>query len=232
MFKQIRSYNYLYSFILAASSITPAFATLRAPEPGYPSGWWKEFSYDGAPQWEILPQDCGPGEVILSKRTELGVFSNFAPTPITLDGVTYASLEGFWQMMKYPENATDPRATFPGIKWPFTREQVGQMTAFEAKHAGDLGSKNMAAMNIDWVTYRGEQLTYRTLKKGRHYELIKQATWAKLNQHPELKALLLKTGTLILKPDHTPEKNSPPEWLYFELYMDIRSQLQRSPMSF
>lgn len=225
-------FKHICTFIVMTCTLTPALATQRAPEPGYPASWWKEFSRDGAPDWEILPQDCGPGEVILSKRTELGVFSNFAATPIKLDGVTYGSLEGFWQMMKYPENATDPRATYPGIKWAFTREQVGQMTAFDAKHAGDLGSKNMAAMNIAWVTYQGEKFTYRTQKKGRHYDLIKQATWAKLNQHPELKTLLLKTGTLILKPDHSPEKNSPPEWLYFELYMDIRSQLQKSPASF
>ena len=222
----------IFTVMLMTCSLSPAWASLKAPEAGYPAEWWKEFPHEGAPDWEILPQECGPGEVILSKRTELGVFSNFAATPITLDGVTYASLEGFWQMMKYPENTNDPRATFPGIKWQFTREQVGKMTAFDAKHAGDLGSKNMAAMHIDWVSYRGEKFTYRTQAKGRHYDLIKAATWAKLNQHPELKVLLLKTGKLLLKPDHSPEFNSPPEWLYFELYMEIRAQLQQSQAQF
>jgi hypothetical protein len=57
-----------------------------------------------SPEWEVLPQEAGPGEVILSKRHELGLLSNFAPTPFTFRGRRYASLEGFWQMMLYPES--------------------------------------------------------------------------------------------------------------------------------
>src|SRR5262245_53677858 len=81
----------------------------------YPAHWWTPVAKAGAPSWEILPQEAGPGEVILSKRHELGLLSNFAPTPFTFRGRRYASLEGFWQMMLYPESAADPRATFPGI---------------------------------------------------------------------------------------------------------------------
>ena len=65
------------------------------------------------PTWEILPQAAGPGEVIVSKRHELGLLSNFAPTPFTFRGQRYASLEGFWQMMLYPDGPDDPRATVP-----------------------------------------------------------------------------------------------------------------------
>lgn len=53
--------------------------------------------------WEILPQAAGPQEVILSKRNELGILSNFAATPFTFHGKRYAIVEGFWQMMLYPE---------------------------------------------------------------------------------------------------------------------------------
>ena len=74
-------------------------------------------SKEGAPEWEILPQEAKPGEVILSKRNELGLLSNFAATPFEFRGKRYASLEGFWQMMKYPEGPDDPRAKFPGIEW-------------------------------------------------------------------------------------------------------------------
>ena len=59
----------------------------------FPAHWWTPVSREGAPQWEILPQEAGPGEVILSKRNELGLLSNFAPTPFTYRGRTYASLE-------------------------------------------------------------------------------------------------------------------------------------------
>ena len=61
----------------------------------YPSRWWAAVPREGAPAWEILPQEAGPGEVILSKRNELGLLSNFAATPFTFRGQRYASLEGF-----------------------------------------------------------------------------------------------------------------------------------------
>src|SRR6187431_1294717 len=113
-------------------------AELLAARTNYPAHWWTPVPTNCAPGWEILPQSAGPGEVILSKRNELGLLSNFAPTPFTFRGQRYASLEGFWQMMKYPEGANDPRTNSPGMTWRYTREQVAQMTAFDAKRAGDL----------------------------------------------------------------------------------------------
>lgn len=222
----LRKFIFVLVALFTVLPDSTAIAGSRVPDAGFPAEWWKEISKVGVPDWEILPQEAGPGEVILSKRTELGVFSNFAATPFEFNGERFASLEGFWQMMKYPENAADVRATFPGMKWEYTRQQVSQMTAFEAKHAGDLGSANMALMKIDWVTYRGEKMAYRSQQPRTHYDLIRQATWAKLNQHPELKALLLKTGDLVLKPDHIQERKAPPEWRYFELYMQMRAQLR------
>jgi predicted NAD-dependent protein-ADP-ribosyltransferase YbiA (DUF1768 family) len=109
---------------------------------------------------------AGPGEVILSKRHELGLLSNFAPTPFKFRGKTYASLEGFWQMMLYPESAADPRMQFPGIVWKHTRDEVAQMTAFVAKDAGTLAEENMAKMKIDWVTFEGKRMPYRSAKPG------------------------------------------------------------------
>ncbi len=79
-------------------------ATLPA-ESRYPSHWWKPVSKEQAASWEVLPQEARPGEVILSKRNELGLLSNFAPTPFTLDGERYASLEGFWQWKRIRRGA-------------------------------------------------------------------------------------------------------------------------------
>src|SRR5436190_74165 len=97
--------------ILATSGLVFALGCASAPagHGSFPSHWWKEISKEGAPSWEILPQEAGPGEVILSKRHELGILSNFAATPFEFRGKHYASLEGFWQMMKYPESPSDPR---------------------------------------------------------------------------------------------------------------------------
>ncbi len=191
----------------------------------YPSEWWAPVDPSTAPAWEILPQAAAEGEVILSKRTELGIFSNFAATPFIFEEKSYASLEGFWQMMKFPDDliSQDPRNSYP---WTLTREAVSQLTGFEAKEAGNEGSKVMKDLGINWVSYKGEQMPYRVLEKARHYDLILAATREKLAQTEGLKELLLKTGTLQLKPDHHQGEDTPPAWKYYEIWMLLRDELQ------
>ncbi len=207
--------------VLVQQSIVPIKRDAR-----YPAHWWTPVSEVGKPDWEILPQDAGPGEVILSKRNELGLLSNFAATPFTYRGKRYASLEGFWQMMLYPEGSKDPRAQSTAVEWKYTRDEVAKMTAFEAKSAGTLAEENMKRMGITWASFEGKRFTYRSMKPGQHYQLILSATWAKVNQNPEVKKVLLSTGNLILKPDHKSEPNAPTEWHYYDLWMKIREQLK------
>ncbi|HVM51338.1 MAG TPA: NADAR family protein [Candidatus Acidoferrum sp.] len=199
----------------------------RQAAPQYPSRWWTAVPREGAPAWEILPQEAGPGEVILSKRNELGLLSNFAATPFTFRGRHYSSLEGFWQMMKYPEGPHDPRATFPGLEWAYTRQQVAQMTGFEAKRAGTLAEENMRKMSIDWVSFEGKRFEYRRAVPGEHYRLIVAATREKVRQNPAVRRVLLATGDLVLKPDHHQEPNAPAAWRYYEILMQIRTELQQ-----
>ena len=52
------------------------------------------------------------------------------------------------------------------------------------------------------------------------------ATWEKVKQNPEVNKVLLSTGDLILKPDHLQEPNAPAAWHYYEILMEIRTQLQ------
>jgi predicted NAD-dependent protein-ADP-ribosyltransferase YbiA (DUF1768 family) len=198
----------------------------RAPAQ-YPRHWWTPAPKEGAPAWEILPQEAGPGEVILSKRNELGLLSNFAATLFTFRGQRYASLEGLWQMMLYPEGTNDPRATFPGVAWKHTRAHVAQMTSFEAKDAGTLAEENMKTMGITWVTFEGKRIEYRPAVPGEHYQLLVAATWEKVRQNPEVKNVLLATGDLILKPDHYQEPNAPAAWRYYEILTTIRAELRK-----
>lgn len=195
---------------------------------GYPARWWTAVPEEGKPAWEILPQAAGPGEVILSKRNELGILSNFAATPFMLRGKRYASVEGFWQMMLYPEGPEDPRAKAPGAVWAHTRDEVAQMTAFEAKDAGTLALENMRKMGIDWVTFEGKRMTYRSPAKAEHYRLIVEAMRAKLEQNPKVRETLLWTGNLTLLPDHIQDADAPPEWQYFRIWMEMRSELQHA----
>ena len=216
------------SFLLSSTltlALYLAGCATRTREGRYPEQWWAPVPPDSAAWWEILPQAAGPGEVILSKRGELGIMSNFAPTPFTYRGVKYASVEGFWQMMLYPEGDDDPRAQFPGIQWRYTRAQVANMTAFEAKEAGTLAEENMVKMGITWVTFDGKRMEYRSAEPGEHYRFIVEATWEKVRQNPDVERILLATGDLMLKPDHYQEPNPPPEWRYFEILMEIRREL-------
>lgn len=205
-----------------------AEARSAAPPACYPAGWWKPIPEHEAASWEILPQAAGPGEVIVSKRNELGLLSNFAPTPFVFHGRRYQSLEGFWQMMKYPEGPDDPRAGFQGISWKHTRDEVSQMVGMDAKRAGELASQNMKAMGIDWVTFEGRQMPYWTQDKGEHYAVIVQATWEKVRQNQNVCDVLLSTGDLILRPDHHQAADAPPAWRYCDILMTIRAELRRS----
>jgi predicted NAD-dependent protein-ADP-ribosyltransferase YbiA (DUF1768 family) len=192
----------------------------------YPEHWWTPVPENQKADWEILPQAAKPGQVILSKRNELGILSNFAATPFTFHGRRYASVEGFWQMMLYPERPNDPRAKAPGIVWPHTREQVAGMIGFDAKDAGTAAEENMRKIGIGWVTFEGRRIEYRSPRKAAHYELIVKAMRAKLEQNPKVREILLSTGTLTLLPDHVPEPGAPPEWLYFKIWIEIRGELQ------
>lgn len=61
----------------------------------YPAAWFAPINDPNKPDWEILPQERQAGEVVLSKRNDLGNLSNFAATPSELYGKRYASVEGF-----------------------------------------------------------------------------------------------------------------------------------------
>ena len=229
MSRQLESMNRAPTRIrrtLAALKLTPFLIFITSCAARYPAHWWAPAPKEGAPAWEILPQEAKPGEVILSKRNELGLLSNFAATPFTFRGQRYASLEGFWQMMLYPEGPSDPRATFPGLQWKHTRAEVAQMVSFAAKDAGTLAEANMKTMGIGWVTFERKQIEYRFAGQGEHYRLIEAATREKVRQNPEVKRVLLATGNLILKPDHHQEPDPPAAWRYFEILTRIRTELR------
>jgi predicted NAD-dependent protein-ADP-ribosyltransferase YbiA (DUF1768 family) len=207
-------------------------SALAAETPStYPADWWKPVPESERASWgEILPQEAGAGEVILSKRTELSVFSNLWPTPFTLDGVQYASLEALWQMMKYPEGpvSQDPRAA--AHDWPHTRDEVCALSMFEAKTAGGQANAILRRLGIAWISYQGARFEYRDGGAGsdEHYQLIRRATEAKLAQNPKVRALLKKTCGLKLRMDHDdPSAARYRAYATAALYMELREPLCR-----
>ena len=193
----------------------------------YPSEWWIEISKTEAKGWEILPQDANPGEVILSKRTELGIFSNLAFSPFILDDVKYNSIEGLWQGMKYPDEnlANDPRLKF--TNWPHKRAAVFLLSGWSSKEAGNHANKIYKDKNFLWINYKDHKFNYTDQAEGSkfHLELITRATKEKINQNEEIKKLLIKTRGLILKPDHNIDDSYPPSYKYHEILMKIRDEL-------
>jgi predicted NAD-dependent protein-ADP-ribosyltransferase YbiA (DUF1768 family) len=210
-----------------ATALCVAAVLLSQDSGPYPAHWWTPVPENQRASWEILPQAAKPGQVILSKRNELGILSNLAATPFVFQGKRYASLEGFWQMMLYPENSSDPRAKAQGIQWIHTRDEVAQMAGFEAKDAGTLAETNMRTIGIDWVTFENKRVEYRSKTKAAHYRLIVAAMRAKMEQNPKVREILMATGDLALLPDHFPEADSPPEWLYFQIWTEIRAELHK-----
>ena len=206
----------------ALLALACAAAPGRAADP-YPPEWWVPVPTNEAASWEVLPQAAGPGEVIVSKRTELGILSNFAPTPFELDGARYASVEGFWQMLKYPEGSGDERRRDPAVVWPHTRAEVAAMGGFEAKAAGTAANENMKQLGIRWVTYQGRRMDYRENAKGEFYHLIRRAMQAKRDQNPAVAETLEKAGTLTLRPDHHQGPDAPPAERYCVIWMELRA---------
>ncbi len=190
---------------------------------GYPKHWWKEVPKDKLQWWEVSPHTAGKGEVVLSKRNELGVLSNFAATPFIYNGKKYATVEGLWQSMKYPEGPEDERWKWG--KWPYTRAEVEQMDGHAAKKAGDFASDLMKKKNANWVTYRGKKMVYRTKVRGEHYKIIRQAMEAKFKQNEKVRKVLSATGKLRLKADHTVSPADPPAWKYYQIWTEIRHKL-------
>jgi len=83
----------------------------------------------------------------------------------------------------------------------------------------------MRLIGIDWVTFENERTEYRSRTKAAHYGLIVAAMRAKMEQNPKVREILLASGDLTLLPDHFSEADPPPEWLYFQIWTEIRAEL-------
>ena len=119
------------------------------------------------------------------------------------------------------------RAPATGKNGRADKDQVAQMVAFEANHAGALASDNMAKMKITWVSFEGKRFEYKPATPGEHYRLIVEATREKVRQNPEVRKVLLATGNLVLKPDHHQDPAAPAAWRYYEILTGIREESRK-----
>lgn len=108
------------------------------------------------------------------------------------------------------------------------------MVGFEAKDAGNAANEIYRTHQLRQVSYGEHFFDYNDYGAGSdyHYMIIKRAMRAKLDQNEGLWELLMRTGCLVLKPDHKVSENDPPSYQFFKIFMELRSERQFVPCSY
>lgn len=101
--------------------------------------------------------------------------SNFQLSPFSIDNVLFASIEGFIQGIKFPED--DPR-----------RERAFVASGWDAKHLGGTADRSGAY-------WQGQKLVYGS---SEHHQLIEKAIRARIAQNSGLAQVLASTAGSIL----------------------------------
>ncbi|HLU20259.1 MAG TPA: hypothetical protein VKZ66_09900 [Pusillimonas sp.] len=132
--------------------------------------------------------------------------SNFLLSPFTLDGILFASIEGFIQGIKFPES--DPR-----------RDRAFVLHGWDAKNLG-------AEADRSGAYWQGERLEYGS---ARHHALIERAIRARVAQNAGLAQVLLSTvGSKLVH--ETGEAESPttslPATVFCRILEQVRHELQ------
>jgi predicted NAD-dependent protein-ADP-ribosyltransferase YbiA (DUF1768 family) len=132
------------------------------------------------------------------------LIGNLAATAFELNGVRYASVEGFWQGLKFPEGKE--------------RERVAGLVGLEAKRAGKEHEYGES------VSYNGAAYRVGTWE---HWQLMKQACLAKFTQNFEAQAALLGTGERPLIHKMRRDSKTIPGVIMAEIWMKIREKLRK-----
>jgi predicted NAD-dependent protein-ADP-ribosyltransferase YbiA (DUF1768 family) len=132
----------------------------------------------------------------------LKLISNFAHTPFVLDGLDYASIEGFWQGLKFTDEAD--------------RRRLAALHGSAAKDAG------FYAPPTEAILFGGERIRVGTWD---HWQLMKRACTAKFSQHEPARDALRSTGKRPLVHQVKPDSKSIPGAIMAEIWTRIRERL-------
>ena len=150
----------------------------------------------------VLAPEERPLNVASGSNEAIGrLLSNFAHTPFTLDGRAYASVEGFYQGLKFSD--------------PVERERVAALHGREAKAAARGASAST-------TVYEDETIV---LGSGVHHALLARALRAKLAQHPDIAAAFVATRPRPLV-HHTGRRSRRPSAFPDEVFCRILSELR------
>ena len=135
----------------------------------------------------------------------LQLVSNFAHTPFVLDHREYASIEGFWQGLKFPQAAD--------------RLRLASLHGDEARDAG------LLAPAADAFDYAGRIIRTGTFE---HWQLMERACVAKFEQNPAARDALLSTGGRPITHRVEPDSRNIPGVIMAEIWLRIRDHFQKA----
>jgi predicted NAD-dependent protein-ADP-ribosyltransferase YbiA (DUF1768 family) len=141
----------------------------------------------------------------LSQNPAIQLISNFAATPFLLDGREYASVESFWQGLKFPKSAD--------------RRRIAELPGKQARREGEHQGYEVT------IAYEGETIVVGTWA---HWQLMQRACQAKFDQNDEARAALLSTGSRPLIHRVRRDSRTIPGVIMADIWMRIRAQLNRT----
>lgn len=129
--------------------------------------------------------------------------SNLARTRFDLDGQSYASIEGFWQGLKFDD--------------PAQRRRIAALWGAEAREAGKPAGQPPV------FTYAGAGIAAGSPE---HWHLMRRACAAKFDQHAGARAALLATGQRWLTHKTRRDSRTIPGAIMAQIWTDLRAALQ------
>jgi predicted NAD-dependent protein-ADP-ribosyltransferase YbiA (DUF1768 family) len=132
----------------------------------------------------------------------LDLLSNFAATPFDLDGERYASVESFWQGLKFATRRE--------------RREIADLSGSAARKAGEKVGYGVT------VAYADEEIVVGTWA---HWQLMQRATEAKFTQNDGARAALLGTAPRPLTHRTRRDSRAIPGVIMADIWMRLRAKL-------
>ena len=143
-----------------------------------------------------------PLNIVRSIAPPFQAISNLAHTRFELDSETYASIEGFWQGLKFEDQAQ--------------RRKAAKLWGPEAKTYGDLAGQPAIFEFGGVVVAAGSP---------EHWELMRRACGAKFSENAEAAAALKATGQRWLTHKTRRDSRTIPGAIMAQIWMDVRARL-------
>lgn len=148
-------------------------------------------------------QGLEPLNIVYDKTPEpFNLISNLAPTPFFMDGAHYASVEGFWQGLKFPDDND--------------RTRIGGLDRHSARKSGEKAKK------VDLIVYSGHDIRVGTYD---HWQLMERACRAKFLQHQPARQALIDTGTRLLTHKVARDSRTIPGVIMADVWMRLRDDI-------